>query len=42
MGDIIEVWEASGNKIVIEEIINADHDITKNPDKNKVTTVKKE
>ena len=34
MGDIVEVWKTSGDKIVIEEIINADHDITKNPDEN--------
>ena len=34
MGDIVEVWKTSGKKIVIEEILNADHKITKNPDKN--------
>jgi len=34
MGDIVEVWETSNDKIVIEEILNADHDITKDPDKN--------
>jgi len=34
MGDIIEVWKTPGDKILIEEILNADHDITKDPDKN--------
>ena len=34
MGDIVEVWKTSNNEIVIEEILNADHDITKDPDKN--------
>ena len=34
MGDMVEVWETSGNEIVIEEILNADHEITKDPDKN--------
>ena len=34
MGDIVEVWKTSGDKIVIEEILNADHEITKDPDKN--------
>ena len=34
MGDIVEVWETSGDEIVIEEILNADHEITKDPDKN--------
>ena len=27
MGDIIEVWKTSGEKILIEEILNADHNI---------------
>ena len=34
MGDTVEVWKTSCDKIVIEEILNADHDITKDPDKN--------
>ena len=34
MGDIIEVWKTSGDNIVIEEILNADHDISIDPDKN--------
>ena len=34
MGDIVEVWKTSGNKITIEEILNAGHNITKDPDKN--------
>ena len=34
MGDIVEVWKTSGNKIAIDEILNADHNITKDPDKN--------
>ncbi len=34
MGDMVEAWEISGNEIVIEEILNADHEITKDPDKN--------
>jgi len=34
MGDIVEVWKTSQDKIVIEEILNADHEITKDPDKN--------
>ena len=34
MGDIVEVWKIPGNKIVIEEIENADHPISKDPDKN--------
>ena len=34
MGDIVEVWKTSGEEIVIEDILNADHDITKNPNKN--------
>ena len=34
MGDIVEVWKTSGEEIVIENILNADHDITKNPNKN--------
>ena len=34
MGDIVEVWKTSGEKIVIEEILNADTNITKTSDKN--------
>ena len=34
MGDIVEVWKTSDNKITIDEILNADHNITKDPDKN--------
>ena len=34
MGDIIEVWKIPGDEIIIEEILNADHDITQDPDKN--------
>ena len=34
MGDIIEIWKTSGDEIIIEETLNADHDITKDPDKN--------
>ena len=34
MGDMVEVWKTSGDNIVIEEILNADHDISKDPDKN--------
>ena len=34
MGDIVEVWKTSGNKITIDEILNADHNMTKDPDKN--------
>ena len=34
MGDIVEVWQTSDDKIIIEEILNADHDITKDPDQN--------
>ena len=29
MGDFVEVWDISGDEIVIEEILNADHEITK-------------
>ena len=25
MGDIVEVWKIPGDKIIIEEILNADH-----------------
>ena len=34
MGDMVEVWKTSGDNIVIEEILNADHDISIDPDKN--------
>ena len=34
MGDIIEIWKTSSDEIIIEEILNADQDITKDPDKN--------
>ena len=34
MGDIVEVWTTTSDGIVIEEILNADHNITKDPDKN--------
>ena len=34
MGDIVEVWNTPGNKIIIEEILNADHPISKDPDQN--------
>ena len=34
MGDIVEVWKIPGDKIVIEEIENADHPISKDPDQN--------
>ena len=34
MGDMVEVWKTPSNKITIDEILNADHNITKDPDKN--------
>ena len=34
MGDIVEVWKTPGKKIVIEEILNADINITKTSNKN--------
>ena len=34
MGDIVEVWKSPGDKIIIEEILNADHPISKDPDEN--------
>jgi len=34
LGDTVEAREISGNEVVIENIFNADHDISNDPDKN--------
>jgi len=34
LGDFVEAREIPGHKLVIEDIFNADHDISTNPDKN--------
>ena len=42
LGDTVEAREISGNEVVIENIFNADHDISNNPDKNTAGIAAKE
>ena len=42
LGDTVEAREISGNKVVIENIFNADHDISNDPDKNTAGIAAKE
>ena len=42
LGDTIEAREISGNEVVIENIFNADHDISNDPDKNTAGIAAKE
>ena len=42
LGDTVEAREISGNEVVIENIFNADHDISNDPDKNTVGIAAKE
>ena len=42
LGDTVEAREISGNEVVIENIFNADHDISNDPDKNTAGIAAKE
>ncbi|MAX31001.1 MAG: homoserine kinase, partial [Candidatus Marinimicrobia bacterium] len=42
LGDTVEAREISGNEVVIDNIFNADHDISNDPDKNTAGIAAKE